>query len=204
MTDPALQEAERALKAGRRRMLLAMVGSALAALVALVVYMASGDDEAVARFGRSVNGLDMDHFKAFWGCALPGANLKEIRTNEDLERQIHLRAEERPQAYGRHLREKCLGKLAGMPGKLRALIPPEGFDQPLQGMDRPPAAAMADAVERLGGAVGDFASYLGELEGGYDREMGAEKVQPIARAWYDYRVALAAVNRAIKERQGGS
>ncbi len=203
MQDPTLEEAEKALRSGRRRMLLAMVVAALAALGGLVAYMASGDDEAVARFGRSVNGYDREHFKAFWGCALPKVDLRSLRTNEDVTRQMHLRAEERPQAYGRHLRERCLPKLTGLSAKLRALLPPQGFEVPLEGMKRPVASALADASERLSGAVSDYASYLSGLEAGYDRELAAERVQAIVRAWYDYRVARARLNAALEARLGG-
>ncbi len=202
MIDPTIEEAERAIRSGRRRMLVVMVLAAVAALGGLIAFMASGDDEAVARFGRSVNGYDREHFKAFWGCMLPRADLKSLRTNEDVSRQIHLRAEENAQAYGAYLRKRCLPKLSGLSTKLRALIPPRGFDAPLEGMDRPPLSALADAAERLSGAVSDYAGYLSGLEGGYDRDMASSRVEAIVRAWYDYRVARAKLNAALKEQLG--
>ena len=200
--DPALAEAERALKRGRRKMLVAMIGAAVAALAALGLYMASGDDEVLARFGRRVNGLDKQHYKAFWACVLPGANLRDIRDNETLVRQIHLRAERRPKAYAKHLRERCLPKLKELEPALGAVIVPAPFDKPLQGMDNPPVRQMEDAVRRLRAATLEFANYLQGLAGGYDREEATQALEPVARAWYDYKLALARLNQALREALG--
>jgi hypothetical protein len=191
---PSLEAEEKAMKSGKGRMLAVMILAVVAAVAGLVLYMASGgEEEAYGTFGRNVNGLRRDHFDTFWGCALRGANLDDVRTNEDLAAAINQRATNGKTVYARHLRDDCMPFLADLEPKLLTLIPPED---------------LADKLRELGAAVGALRSavsaYVAYIEGlgdaPYDAEDASEHVTAVARGWYDYKRVHNEINRAVAEK----
>lgn len=194
---------EKLMRKGKGRMLAGMIVAGVAALAGIIIYMVSGEDEAYAKFGKAVNGIDQQHFDQFWGCVFKGYDLERIKNNEHLRRQIHLRAERRPQAFGKYLRDECMPKLEEMDPKLTELIPPEELEKPLEGMDKPPIPALVDATERLRSGFSGYVSYLDTAES-YDRESDKvdENIDTIVRAWFDYKSAFGKLNKKLKEHLG--
>jgi hypothetical protein len=183
-----------ALHKGRGRMLAAMIVAGLVALVGLAVYMSSGDEEKYSTFGKNINRIDDRYFDGFWGCALRGKKLADLKSDQDLRNELHRRAENGGQRYGAHLREECMGALGELESRLNALIPPDDL--------QPEVRDLVDAVERLRSAMSDYIGYLDRLEGAYDRDAATQLMTPIARAWYDYRKTHSAINTKLGEKLG--
>lgn len=193
----SLDAEEKAMKSGRGRMMAGMIVAVVLAVGALGLYMGSGGDEAYASFGKEVNGLDRSRYDAFWSCVMQGLDLDRIRSDRDLRSQLHKRAERGRQRFGSHVRDECFPHLAELEPKLGAIVPPEGLAEPLR--------EMSDAVSRLRGAFSDYVAYLDGLEDEepYSEEAAAGHVGPIAKAWYDYSVALSGLNKELKRKLDG-
>ncbi|MFW6050489.1 MAG: hypothetical protein ACODAU_04905 [Myxococcota bacterium] len=193
----SLEVEERALKKGRGRMVAGMAVAGVGAVAALVLYMASGGDEAHAQFGRQVNGLDQGTYDAFWGCVMQGYDLSRLRSDQDLRSELHQRAEQGRDRFGAHVRDECMPRLAELEPELERLVPPEGMGPPLRDL--------TGAVKQLRGSFSDFVAHLDGLdeEEPYDREAASEPVGRIAKAWYDYSVALSELNARLKQELEG-
>ncbi len=191
----SMEADSKAMKSGRGRMLAAMIGSVVLAVIALIAYMASGGEtEMYSQFGRNINGLRTNNFDVFWGCALRGENLGDINDNTALMAAINRRAANGRGNYARHVRDECMETLAELEPALQALIPPP---------------EMQEKVRELEGAVGQgrsaWSGYIAYLEGipegeGYDEEDASEHVTAVARSWYDYRRLHNELNGMIAEK----
>jgi hypothetical protein len=167
---------------------------AVAALIGVAgVLLVPGDDAAYGAVGKAVNGLDQRSFDAFLGCALGEQHLEKIGDNLALVAQIE-RASLAGRSYGQRLRESCMPLLDEMAAGLERLIPPD----PL----REDVAALDQAVDRFRSGWSGYIAYLEGLEGGFDPEADPAKrnLAQIAEAWRDYKVALVAFNRAVREK----
>ncbi|MFW5875892.1 MAG: hypothetical protein ACOCXM_04090 [Myxococcota bacterium] len=185
------------MKSGRGRMMAGMILAVVLAAGAVALYLGSGGDEAYASFGKEVNGLDRSRYDGFWGCVMQGLDLDRIRSDRDLRNQLHKRAERGRSRFGSHVRDQCLPELAELEPGLEAIVPPEGMGEPLR--------AMSDAVSRLRGAFSDYVAHLDGLEEEepYSEEAASDHVGAIAKAWYDYTMALSELNRELKSRLDG-
>jgi len=173
---------------------LVIVVLAVAALIGVAgVLLVPGDDAAYGAVGKAVNGLDQRSFDAFLGCALGEQHLEKIGDNLALVAQIE-RASLAGRSYGQRLRESCMPLLDEMAAGLERLIPPD----PL----REDVAALDQAVDRFRSGWSGYIAYLEGLEGGFDPEADPAKrnLEQIAEAWRDYKVALVAFNRAVREK----
>lgn len=192
----SLEDDERAMKKGKGRMIAGMAIAGLAAVVAIVLYLASGGDEAYSSFGKKVNGRDQQFYDAFWGCVLQGYDLDRIRSDQDLRNQLNLRARNGRSQFGAMVRDECLPKLSELEPALASINPPEGMADPLRGL--------TDAVGELRGAWSDYIAYLDGLgDEPYGQDAASEHVGRIAKAWYDYSVALSELNKELKEHLQG-
>lgn len=191
----SMEADSKAMKSGRGRMLVAMIGSVVLALVALVAYMASGGEtELYSQFGRNINGLRADNFDVFWGCALRGENVADINDNTELMAAINRRAANGRGNYARQVRDECMETLANLEPALQALIPPP---------------EMQEKVRELEAAVGQgrsaWSGYIAYLEAipegeGYDESAAREHVTAVARSWYDYRRLHNELNSMVAEK----
>jgi hypothetical protein len=186
---PSLAEEEAAMHKGRGKMLVGLIGMAVA-IAGAAGYLLSEDSEqrAYSDIGKKINGMKREHFDQFWGCALPNENLRDIKNNADLESQISARAQA-GSTYGRHIRDVCMDKLAGIEPKLDILVVPKDFEAN--------ASAMKKAVQELRSGWSDYVSYLVDPKGEYDEEVAQPKIAKIGRAWFEYRTSHGKINALL-------
>ena len=191
LPDIALADAESAMHKGRAGSLVAMIGLGVAVVVGLVMLI-GGEDEArvYGELGKAINGLERENFDQFWGCALQGENIADLKTSTDLKTKVDGRGMERGRNYGQHVRSKCLPMLEGIGPKLDTLIAPDDLVASI--------AAMKKSNNDLRGAFSDYVGYLDDPELEYDQEAAKPYVTSIARAWYEFRKAHSEFNKAIK------
>jgi hypothetical protein len=196
MPLPAPADAEgsmRSMHKGRAGSLVLM-GALLLALLGGLAFLVGGDDQArvYGELGRQINGLKHAAFDQFWGCALQGENIADIKSNSELMAQVGGRAEERGRAYGVHVRDACLSKLEGVGPQLESLIVPQDLQADV--------AALKQASGELRSAWSNYVAYLDNPELDYQEREAQPYLQHIARGWYDFKRAHAAVNKTIKSR----
>jgi hypothetical protein len=193
LTLAALEAEEKAMQGGKGRMLAAMIVAALLAVGAIVFLLISGGENPYGKFGQNINGIRQAHFDQFWACALRGADLTEVRNNDQLREQINVRATRGRARYGATVRDECLPKLSEVEPKLAALIPP--VDVVTQVRD------LSDATRRLRSGWSDFIAHLDGLTGDtqYDPEAAQREVAAIEKAWFDYRRVHTKLNDVVRE-----
>lgn len=187
----SLADAEAAMHKGRAGSLLIM-GALGLSLIGGLVFFVGGQDRArvYGEIGRQINGLGRANFDRFWGCALQGENVADIRSNAELATQLDVRGRERGRAYGVHLRDACLPKLTDIGPKLDTLIVPADLQKDVD--------ALKHANSALRSAVSGFATYLDDPDLHYDPDEAKRYIDPISRAWYDFKKAHAGLNESIK------
>ena len=191
VSDVALADAESAMHKGRAGSLVVMGGLGVAVVVGLVMLVGGEDQKRVyGEIGKTINGLERAHVEQFWGCALQGENIEELRTSTDVITQVDGRGFERGRNYGLHVRSKCLPMLEDVGPQLDTLIAPEDL--------KPEILAMHKANEQLRSAWSGFITYLDDPELQYDQEAAKPHVTAIARGWYEFKKAYAEVNKNIK------
>jgi hypothetical protein len=186
----ALADVEGSMHKGRAGSLVLMGGLGLALLGGLV-FLVGGDDQArvYGEIGKQVNGLKRASFDQFWGCALQGANVADIKSNSELMTQIGVRAEQRGRAYGQHVRDECMKKLENVGPTLEGLIVPQDLQADV--------GALKQANGQLRSAFSDYVTYLDDPDLDYDLEKAQPHLQQIARAWYDFKRAHGALNKTV-------
>jgi hypothetical protein len=190
-TAGAIADAEEAMRKGRRGPLIGMIVVGVVVLVGVVFLLGSGDEARVyGEMGKTINGLKQAKFDGFWACALPGTNLKNVRSNSDLVSQINVRASEKGRAFGAHVRDKCVQTLDGVAPHLDTLIVPDDL--------KADVAAMRKAVDDLRSAWSSFVRYLDNPELVYAFEDAEPRIVEITRAWFEFKKAHAAFNKTLK------
>jgi hypothetical protein len=193
MVEPGVElaDAEAAMTKGRGTGLYVLIALAVVLLGGVFFLMGGNDEQRVySELGKQINGIKQTKFDPFWGCALPGANLADLKSNADLSFQIDARAAEKGQRYGVHVREACLSMLADIQPTLDTLIVGEDLKKPV--------ADMSDAASKLRSAWSGLVAYLDDPELSYDAEVAKTHIQPIVRAWFEFKTAHGAVNKALK------
>ncbi len=199
-TGATLEADEKAMKSGKGKMLIAIVGAALLAIAGIIWFLAGGDDKRVYRdFARTVNTADTTGFDGFWACALQrgGADASSFRNNSELGDAINRRATNGRGRFADLIRTRCLPKLAQLKQSLDTLITPA----PLQ----PDIENMRKALDDLRMAWTAFDGHLDSLgQEPYDAEAddAREGLNKIAHAWFDYKSAHRHLNSALRERIG--
>lgn len=186
-----LSDAEAAMHKGRGGMIVAAV-AVLVALAGGFIFLVGGDDDrrVYSELGKAINGVRVAEFDQFWACLLQGENLADIKSNEDLEAKIELRAAKAPARFAKQLRDDCLPKLQAIEPKLSTLILPPDL--------KPSVGSVVTAVGDLRSACSNFVSYLDQPELVYDDEESRQKIKKIGRGWYDFRKAHAEANTVLK------
>jgi hypothetical protein len=187
---PSLEEEERAMRSGRGRMIAAMVIAVLAAGGGFAWYLTTSGPNEYGQIGRQINGMKSEHFDAFWACALPGQDVRDIANDQQLRAEIVERARQSPSRYAQMIRETCMDMLDDHVPLLDALLPPEDIRAQIEGLRA--------ALTSLRTAWAAWVDHLSSLEGAFDEEVEREALTGIARAWFDYKVAHRALNDLIR------
>jgi hypothetical protein len=187
----ALADAEASMHKGRAGSLVLIACLGLA-LVGGLVFMVGGEDKArvYGEIGKRVNGLAHASFDQFWACALQGENVTDIKSNAELATQLGGRAQERGRAYGVHVREKCMPKLEDIGPQLDTLIVPQDLQTDV--------GALKQANAALRTSFSGLIAYLDNPDLQYDETEAKHLLDPITRAWYDFKKASASINKIIK------
>lgn len=182
---------EAAFRKGRAGSLAGLIGLGVAAVAGLV-FLVGGDDQArvYGEIGKKVNGIERAHFERFWGCALQGENVADLRSNAELVTHVNGRGLERGRNYGVHVREKCLPFLTDINPQLDLLIVPSELEADV--------TALKKATSDLRSAWSGYVAYLDNPELEYSEDEARPQVTQIARGWYEFKKAHAAINKTIK------
>jgi hypothetical protein len=193
-TGPSLADEERAIAGGggRGTMLAAIVIFGLLSLAGLVFVLRSGGESEYSPLGRQLNGMRQEHFDAFWSCALPREDLRDLAGAPQVVEAVTDRAHSSPHAYAQLVRTTCMSHLDEHAPLLAALIVPTDMHEGI--------SALTAALRSLHDAWASYLTYLEGLPGAYDREdpRAVELVTAIARGWYDYKLALGTLNDVIR------
>ena len=190
-TRGAIADADEMMRSGRRGPLIGMIVVGVVVVVGFVALLSGGDERRVyGEMGKKINGIKQAKFDQFWACALPGTNLKDVRSNADLMSQINVRAGEKGRAFGVYVRQKCLETLVDVAPQLDTLILPEDL--------KADVASMRKSVEDLRSAWSGLISYLDNAELSYQFEDAEPRINGITRAWFEFKKAHASFNKTLK------
>jgi hypothetical protein len=178
------------MRSGRGRMIAAMVGVVVALLGGVAWLTMSAPPSEYGPLGRQINGMRQDHFDAFWGCALPRADLRDITGAEALLEAIGERAA-RPHAYAEHVRSECVVHLDEHLPPLTLLIVPDDL--------RAETEHLRSAVEEQRTAWRALLEHLDRSET-FDAEDATTRrlLTAVAHGWYEYKRAHSALNTTIR------
>jgi hypothetical protein len=184
-------EDEAAFKRGRGPMLVGLLLAAALAALGLWQILSVGDDARVyGELGRKINGLRQSQFDEFWGCALDGTDLHELKSNTDLIAQLAERAADGGNSYAHYLRDECAGKLGEINQALDALIIPDDLKSDVE--------SLKEATSLLRNSLRAFITILDDPLHDYDPVLAKPRLDSIARGWFDFQTAHAAINKTLK------
>jgi hypothetical protein len=170
-----------------------LVAAAACVLLGIWLWLSHNDQARVyGELGRKLNGVRQTEFDAFWQCVLEDVDVGALRSNADLLHWLRSSVESGGPEYAVHLRDDCMGTLSAIAPRLNELIAPTDLKDDI--------AAMQAATSRL---QRDFRSVIACVgRGQYVCPVGAlqPQLQGIARGWFDFQTAHAAVNRTIRSR----
>jgi hypothetical protein len=186
-----LADEEAAMRSGRGRILIGWAAFGIAAVVGLAVFLGGEDEGRVYRdLGKQINGLKQAKFDLFWGCALKGAVLRDLKSNTELAFEIDGRGQKGRRNYAAHVKKECLGMLGEIEPTLDTLIAPADLTASV--------GAMREATGELRSAWNGYLSYLENEEQDYSEETAAPLISKIGRAWFDFKKAHTELNQVLK------
>jgi hypothetical protein len=186
-----LAEDEAGFKRGRGWTLLGLSLAVALGLTGLWHLLSGGDDARVyGELGRKINGVRSAHFDPFWACALSGQNLHDLKNNADLTDQLDARATHDGAAYALYLRDRCADKLRPIEPALDELIIPEPLAADV--------TALKSATGELRSAVRAFIALLDDQAHPYDSATAKPIRDEVARGWFDFQMAHAALNKTLR------
>jgi hypothetical protein len=181
-----------AFKAGRGFMLAGLIGAGVLALAGLWLLLSHGDQARVyGELGRRINGVRQAQFDEFWSCALRGRDPRDVHNNAELTSELEASAADGGREYGDYLRENCAGMLAEITPALDQLIVPDDLKADVDTLK-----AATGTLER------NLRAFIGCLSAAQpcDRAASKPSLDGIARGWFDFQTAHAAVNKTIRSR----
>lgn len=172
---------EKALHKGRGRMVVFNTSALILILgaIAWFVMKDTAGQEVRSTLG-GVNRLHRDHYKAFWGCALQSP-VERYTKAEDLIAKLSKMATGSEKRYAAYIRNKCMPNLQPYRANLDAL--PKGAAELQAELD-----ALGPRIDTVRSSWTDFIAYLESPD--VDPETTPERVQIVAKGWYDYAVSL--------------
>jgi hypothetical protein len=175
----SLADDERALHKGRGKMGVAIAVFAIALVGAGVWYvMTASQGEEVRTTLGNVNRLNREHYKSFWGCALQSPMERYTKAGAaELIVKLSKMVTGSEKRYAAYIRTKCMPNLAPYRANLDALPQPAAELQA-------EVAAIGGRIDTVRSSWTDFIAYLESTD--VDPETTPERVQIVAKGWYDY------------------
>jgi hypothetical protein len=169
------------------------VAAAAFALIGMWLWVSHNDQARVyGELGRKLNGMRQAEFDAFWQCVLEDVDVGALRSNADLLLWLGSSVESGGPEYAVHLRDDCMGMLGAIPTRLNQLITPNDLKSDIATME-----AATALLQR------DFRAVIACVGRGQDMcppVAMQPQLQSIARGWFDFQTAHAALNRTIRSR----
>jgi hypothetical protein len=193
--QPSLADEEKAIGGGggSGTMVAAILVFGIVAVGgAVFLFRGSGDSE-YSTIGRAVNGIRQSNFDMFWSCVLPREDIRDLHGNADVQAAVLQRASASPTQYAHLVRTQCISHLDEQMPLLAELIPPPDLTEAM--------TQLRTAAQGLLDAWNAYLTYLEHLGGPYvaDDEQAQTLLTAVVRGWYDYRVAVQAVNTVVGE-----
>lgn len=190
---PSLEDEERAMKSGRGGMIAAGVFAVIALLGGLGWFVATSGPNEYGQVGQQVNGMRSQYFDAFWSCALPREDVRDLNSPDELKGMIARFTASNTSGYARIVRTDCMHFLDEHRAPLDALIAAPGLGEPVGHLS---AALTAQHAA--------WDAYLAHLDTpGLEFDAESETVDglitAIVQAWIDYRAAIREINDIVRE-----
>lgn len=188
---PSLEDEERAMKSGRGRMLAAAAFAVVLAGGALAWFITTSGPNEYGQLGQQVNGMRGQYFDAFWACALPREDVRDLNSPDELKGMIaRLSANS---GYVRIIRTECLHHLDEHRAPLDALIAAPGLGEPI--------GRLSAALAALRAAWEAYVAYLETpgLEFSAEDPDADRMITEIVQRWIDYRHAIREINDIVRE-----
>lgn len=191
--QPSLADEEKAIGGGggTGTMIAAIVVFGVLAMGIVFFVMRGNGESEYSSLGRAVNGMRQANFDSFWACVLPREDIRDLHGNADVQAAVLQRATASPSAYSHLVRTQCMSRLDEQTPLLAQLIVPADMNESVTQL-RTAAAALTTAWTA-------YLTYLEHIGGPYDTEDadGVAALTAVVRGWYDYRVAVQAVNTVV-------
>lgn len=162
-------------------------------LLGLWLWLSHNDEARVyGELGRKLNGVRQSEFDPFWQCVLEDVDLGALRSNTELLHWLGMSVEAGGPEYAAHLSDDCMNTLNAISPRLDQLIAPNDL--------KPDIETMQAATKVLQRNFRDVISCLSRGENICPHAALEPELQGIARGWFDFQTAHAAVNRTIRGR----
>jgi hypothetical protein len=162
-------------------------------LLGLWLWLSHNDEARVyGELGRKLNGVRQLGFDAFWQCVLEDVDLSAVRSNTELLHWLGTSVEAGGPEYAAHLRDDCMVTLNAITPGLEQVIAPDDLKSDI--------ASMQAATQVMQRDFRDVISCLSRGENICPRAALEPELQGIARGWFDFHTAHAAINRTIRGR----
>ncbi len=142
--------------------------------------------------GQALNGIKKQEFDRFWGCALRGANLRDIKSNADLVAQMQRRTEAAGRTFAAQVRDNCMDALNKTEADLDVLLVPGDLQSYV--------GAMKEGASQVRAGWGDLIAYLLNPNLEYDQASARKHWNKVAKGWYGFRKGHSDLNRLLRER----
>jgi len=180
-----------AMHKGNGKKLIALTLSCAAVIGVSVLALGDLDNrQAFLDAGTRMNALNEVGYERFWNCALIGMNQAQIKNADELEAQLHKRAQHYGMSYAT-LMKKCGSSLDSMERDLDVIKAPKPIQPQLRGMKE----AVAATRHGLQGLIADMESHGAT----YDGTGGERYTAKLAVAWQQYHVSHQAFREALRE-----
>jgi hypothetical protein len=180
-----------AMHKGNGKKLVALTLSCAAVIGVSVLALGDLDNrQAFLDAGTRMNSLHEVGYERFWNCALIGMNQSQIKSADELESQIHKRAEHYGMSYAT-LMKKCGSSLDSLERDLDVMQAPKPIQPQLRGMK--------EAVTTTRRGLHDLINHMERYGSKYDDDDGERYTGKLAIGWQQYRVSHQAFREALRE-----
>jgi hypothetical protein len=189
--EVSVDEEAAAMNKGKRKTIIALVVVVAISFVGAGMFLQNADKKSAFReAGQTLNSLKKRQFNRFWGCALEGVNLSDIRSNADLVAKIELRSSVGRTRYGRMVRERCVDILEEVATALDVLQVPSELKPEVEGLKK--------ATSQLRDGWREYLSYITDPDLSYDETKARRYLDKIALGWYGFSKDHAKLNKMLQ------
>jgi len=191
--EASVDEEAAAMNKGKGRTIISLVVVVTISIVGAGMFLQSADKKSAFReAGQTINGLKKRQFNRFWGCALEGVNLSDIRSNADLVAKIEIRSTADRTRYGRLIRNRCIDILDGVTAELNGLHVPDELKPRIEGLKK--------ATSQLRDGWREYVTYITDPDLSYDETKARRYLNKIALGWYGFSKDHAKLNKTLQTR----